>query len=93
MIHQFFGAETIKNFSIICNFRWFFSIFLNILNFSMLSRNVVAVRGAHKAASSATASKPVEKVTKLGNGLTVGTIDSKKPLTQLVSLSWSIYRC
>ncbi|EFO98123.1 hypothetical protein CRE_15338 [Caenorhabditis remanei] len=50
----------------------------------MLSRNVVAVRGAHKAASSATASKPVEKVTKLGNGLTVGTIDSKKPLTQLV---------
>lgn len=50
----------------------------------MLSRNVVAVRGAHKAAASATASKPVEKVTKLGNGLTVATVDSKKPITQLV---------
>ncbi|EGT40629.1 hypothetical protein CAEBREN_21909 [Caenorhabditis brenneri] len=50
----------------------------------MLSRNIVAVRGAHKAAASTTASKPVEKVTKLGNGLTVATVDSQKPLTQLV---------
>ncbi|CAP27516.1 Protein CBR-UCR-2.2 [Caenorhabditis briggsae] len=48
----------------------------------MLSRNVV--RGAHKAATSSTSSKPVEKVTKLGNGLTVATVDSKKPITQLV---------
>ncbi|CAO4387072.1 unnamed protein product [Caenorhabditis nigoni] len=48
----------------------------------MLSRNVV--RGAHKAAASSTSSKPVEKVSKLGNGLTVATVDSKKPITQLV---------
>uniref|UniRef100_A0A1I7T9P5 ANK_REP_REGION domain-containing protein n=2 Tax=Caenorhabditis tropicalis TaxID=1561998 RepID=A0A1I7T9P5_9PELO len=55
---------------------------LSRLNQIMLSRNIVAVRGAHKAAASST--KPVEKVTKLGNGLTVATIESNKPLTQLV---------
>lgn len=46
----------------------------------MLSRNIGAVRGAHKAATT----KPVEKVAKLGNGLTVGTIDSHKPIAHLV---------
>ncbi|CAI2358205.1 unnamed protein product [Caenorhabditis sp. 36 PRJEB53466] len=49
----------------------------------MLSRNVQAVREAHKAAASIV-TKPVEKVTKLGNGLTVATVEANGPLTQLV---------